>query len=362
LEGARNVGAVYLFQKSGDTWQQIARLTPDPPQPDSRFGSTLAIEGEVLAVGAPYEYNPGSGNASGAVYLFTRGQGGWSQEVRLSAEDGSPFDLFGSSLALKGLDLAIGGRAADGPNGERDAGAVYLYRWEDQTWILQTRLGAEAAPFDHFGHALAFTDDGLLIGAPDTEPSQISNAGQVYIYRHTRGSWTEHSRLTPDEARPQARFGAALSIQDDLLAVLAPQEYQRPGPIPPNAIGYEAAFGAAHIFERRGDQWHWQARLFPEAADEQHAARVNSAVLTNRGGQARLVLSGYGRGSLFPFIQQDGVWQALPVLDLPDLPLIDGQALAVADGQILLGVRFYDNQQPGGNGFQSAGAVWLIDW
>ena len=362
LEGTRNVGAVYLFQKSGIAWQQIARLTPDPPQPDSRFGSALAFDGEVLAVGAPYEYNPGAGNASGAVYLFTRNKGGWTQEVRLSAEGGSPFDLFGSALALSGRDLAVGGRAVDGPNGERDAGAVYLYRRDDRDWALQTRLGVEADPFDHFGHALAFAGDELFIGAPDTDLSQNSNAGQVYVYQKMREDWMEQGQLNVDEVRPQARFGAALSVKGDLLAVVAPQEYQKPGPMPPNAFAYEAGWGAAHIFERSGNQWQWQARLFPEPADEQYAMWVNNAVIITSRGQARLALSGFGRGGIIPFIQQDGTWQAMPELVLPEMNLIDGQALAVANGQILLGSGFYDIPGPGGNALQSAGVVWLIDW
>jgi ketosteroid isomerase-like protein len=361
-EDARNMGAVYLFQKKGDTWQQVARLTPDPPQPDSRFGSTLALDGEVLAVGAPYEYNPGAGNASGAVYVFGRSKSQWVQEARLAASDGAPFDLFGGALALQGRNFAVGARAADGPNGQRDAGAVYVYRQDRPGWALQARLGAESAPFDHFGHALAFAGDDLLVGAPDSDVAQTANAGLVYVYRFTQGSWRETSQLHASEARPQARFGAALNVQGGRLAVVAPQEYPKPGPVPPNAFAYQAGWGAAHLFERQGGQWQWRARLVPEPADEQHTILVSSALITTSGGRTRLTLAGFGRGSLYPFEQQGGTWQALPALDLPDPTLIEGQALAAADGQILLGVRFYDVQKPGREALQSAGVVWIVDW
>jgi hypothetical protein len=361
LEGARNVGAVYLFQKSGNAWQQITRLTPDPPLPDSRFGSAMSIDGGALAVGAPYEYNPGVGNSSGAVYVFTHSKNQWAQAARLTAQDGRPFDLFGSALALKADDLAVGARAADGPSG-RDTGAVYLYHREERDWTLQALLGAEAAPFDHFGHALAFAGDELLIGAPDADTAQISNAGMVYIYRQSRGSWTEQGRLIADEVRSQARFGAALYAHGDLLAVVAPQEYQKPSPMPPNAFAYETGFGAAHLFERKGDRWRWQARLFPQPANDQEIVQVSNAVITTIGGRARLALSGYGRAGFFPFEQQDGSWKALPAVYLSEFALIDGQSLAAANGQILLGGRFYDIPGPHGDALQSAGVVWIMDW
>ncbi len=361
-EGARNAGAVYLFQKKGVAWQQVARLIPDPPQPNGRFGSALALEGDVLAVGAPYEYNPGAGNASGAVYLFVRNQGRWAQVARLSALDGAPFDLFGGALALHGRSLAIGARAADGPDGQRDVGAVYVYRQEGQGWSLQVRLGAESAPFDHFGHALAFAGDELLIGAPDADVSQTANAGLVSTYRYTQASWRETGRLLADKVRPQARFGAALNVQGGLLAVIAPQEYPKAAVAPPNAFAYESRWGAAHLFERKAGQWQWQGRVIPEPADEQQAILVSSALITTSGSRPRLVLTGYGQGNLYFFEQQGGGWQALPVLGLPVMTLIEGQALVAADGQILLGIRFYDVLQPGGDSLQSAGVVWIVDW
>jgi hypothetical protein len=93
LEGARNAGAVYLFQRTGDAWQELTRLLPDPAQFDARFGSALAMDGETLAVGAPYEHNPGSGNASGAVYVFVRSGNNWEKQAHLAVTDGMPFDL-----------------------------------------------------------------------------------------------------------------------------------------------------------------------------------------------------------------------------------------------------------------------------
>ena len=361
LGSARNAGAVYLFEKRGKTWQQVFWLTPDPVQEDGRFGSALAFNGETLAVSAPYAFNPEGGNASGAVYLFTK-KGEWTQTQRLSPPDSAPFDLFGSSLALSKEYLAVGAAAADGSNGERDAGAVYIYRGARQDWRLQARLGTSAAPFDHFGQALAFSGDELLVGAPDADVGQNANAGQVYVYSQARGVWTEQARLTSGEVRSQARFGMALSVQGAQLAVLAPQEYQKPGPMPPHAFGWESAFGVVHLFQREGEGWTWQARLFRAPADEQDVLLVNSAAITTAGGRTYLALSGYGRGKVLLYELRSGTWDPLPEISLENMTLISGQPLISADGQLLLGDHFYEPPQTGSNVLQSAGVVWIVDW
>lgn len=364
LEGARNAGAVYIFQKKGGEWQQLDQLTAQAPQPDARFGSTLAIDADVLVIGAPYEYNPVAGNASGAAYVFTRRGRAWAKAARLSAQDGVPFDLFGSAIALHGRDLAIGARAADSLYG-RDTGAVYVYQQDGRNWLLQTRLGADARAFDHFGQAVAFAGEELLVGAPDTDLDQAANAGMVFVYRRTGSSqpgWTEHTRITAAEPRPQARFGAALSVQDDLIAVLATQEYQKPGSMPSNAAAYESTFGAAHLFERDGDQWRWLARLIPESPGGDESAMVSSMLLADVGSQTRLALTGYGSRRLNSFEQQDGEWQPRPSRDLPEFGLMSGMALLAVDGQILMGDCFYDIAQANGEAIQAAGVIWILDW
>ena len=203
--------------------------------------------------------------------------------------------------------------------------------------------------------------DDLLIGAPDADPAQVFNAGQVYIYRQTNGSWSEQDRLSAVENRAQARFGAALSAQGDWLAVVAPLEYQGSGPLPPNAIAYEAGLGAVHIFERKGDRWQWQTRLIPKPANEEDSVRLNGVGFVVYKDQTLLALNGLGRGVPYKYKQQDGSWQSLPGVNLPDI-LIEG-GIVSADGQILLGSRFYDLQQPGfTDAIWSCGVVWIIDW
>jgi FG-GAP repeat len=360
LDTGRNAGVVYIFQHSGDEWKQVDRLIPDPVQADGRFGSTLAMNGDVLVVGAPYEYNPDSGNASGAVYLFTKGDDGWTQAIRLTAPDGQPFDLFGSALAVKEGVIAVGARAADNTN-QRDAGVVYLYHEQGTDWALQARLGNNASAYEHFGHTLAFAGDDLLIGAPDADPAQAINSGLVFIYRQTDGMWSEQARLGSDENRAQARFGAALSAQGDWLAIVAPLEYQKPGPLPPYALAYENGLGAAHIYHREGDGWQWQDRIVPNRVNEEDTVRLNGIWIATNNGKTLLTINGLGNGAPYMYKLLDGSWQALPGVNLPYA--INEGGIISAGGQILLSSRFFDAQLPGfDDRIQSGGVIWIFDW
>jgi hypothetical protein len=361
LEGARNTGAVYLFQYKSGRWQQVARLTPEPAEPDARFGSALALDGDILAVGAPYEYNPRSGNASGAVYIFTRSGSKWTQSARLAGQDGLPFDLFGSSLALQGKDLAVGASAADTLNG-RDAGSVYMYRQDGREWTRQARLGADALAFDHFGQALVFSGENLLVGVPDADLPEGANAGQVVVYRQVQAGWAELERLQAAQPAPQAGFGAQLAVLGDWIAVLAPQEYQKPGPVPPYAVAWESTFGVAHVFERAGGEWQPRARLFPEAASENESALASRLFLAGSAAAPRLVIASFGGMQLTVFAPQGSEWQKLAGIELPSFGLIHGMGMAEAESRLLFASSFFDIPQPGGDAVQSAGVIWILDW
>jgi hypothetical protein len=363
LEGARNAGAVYLFQRQGGAWREVTRLLPDPAQVDGRFGSALAFDGDTLAVGAPYEYNPGSGNASGAVYVFVRSRNNWSKSARLAVTDGMPFDLFGGALALRGDTLAVGARAADSPQGQRDAGAVYILRRDGEAWRLQARLSAsDRRAFDHFGHALAFAGDELLVGAPDVDAPGAPNSGLVYRYRNTGAGWSEQERLTPQEIKAEARFGYAFSIDGDLLAVLAPQEYRPSGAMPSYAFAWESTFGVAHVYTRQGAGWEWQTRLVPEPVDDWNVIMPRTILVDGQGHQARVALGGYSRGQIYTFEGSGENWQALPVIEIPSMSLVDGGALVGSSDQLLLASRLQDRPGMGANYLQSPGAVLLADW
>lgn len=95
-------GAIYTYEKTGGAWVETARLNIQPGSGDVGFGTSLDVEGGRLAVGAT------SGNVPGAVYLFSYSGGVWTQASRVQPPALSSFARFGSSVALEGAQLAVG--------------------------------------------------------------------------------------------------------------------------------------------------------------------------------------------------------------------------------------------------------------
>eukprot|EP01043_Picozoa_sp_COSAG02_P085873 COSAG02_NODE_23442_length_718_cov_4.101777_1_plen_143_part_10 len=107
-----------------EAWSKL--LASDGSQSDW-FGNSVALDGEVLVVGAYLDDNAGGSNA-GAVYVFVRdaGSGAWSEAQKLLASDGSQYDRFGISVALDGEVLVVGAYEDDDADGS-NAGAVYVF-------------------------------------------------------------------------------------------------------------------------------------------------------------------------------------------------------------------------------------------
>ncbi len=117
-----------------------------------------------------------AGYLSGAVDIFEYGPDGWQQQARLVAGDGSIFSVFGSSVDLQGDILAVG----SGSNSSHEfwAGSVTLFRRAGDTWVDLLKLypDEEDLEGDFYGGSLKVSGDTLLVAAPD----EFGKA--VYIY------------------------------------------------------------------------------------------------------------------------------------------------------------------------------------
>ncbi|EPG74313.1 FG-GAP repeat protein [Leptospira fainei serovar Hurstbridge str. BUT 6] len=115
-------GAVYVFVRSGTTWTHQAYLKAPNTSNSDLFGSSVAIKGNTVAVGAPFESsdtntiiqgpNLGStnnlGSNNGAVYVFERVGTTWNQEAYLKAPNSSNQHAFGGSVGIFGNLIVVG--------------------------------------------------------------------------------------------------------------------------------------------------------------------------------------------------------------------------------------------------------------
>jgi hypothetical protein len=225
--GANNSGAAYVFVRSGITWSQQAYLKASNTEAGDVFGGQVAISGNTIVVSASGEDSNASGingnqsnnNASdsGAAYVFVRSGTSWSQQVYLKASNTGPDDRFGRSVAISGTDIVVGAMqedsAATGINGDgvnnsaTDSGAAYIFH------------SGGAAADDHFGLSAAIDGDVAVVGAPDHDHLGMQASGKVWIFRRSGTSWVLEGEQILDEAGPGDRFGIAVAVSGNWLAV-----------------------------------------------------------------------------------------------------------------------------------------------
>jgi len=171
-----NAGRVYAFERAGGTWSVIDQLEAPLPLADDAFGSGLAQGAGRSVIGAPG--HDGLEVDSGGCFAFVRAAQGWSFDVELVPATVSTGDRLGAAVALEGVDVILGapgaGGAAAGP------GEARHFQFDGVTWVAGTVFSAASAQAgDEFAHALALSNDGLLIAAP-LDDGAAGNAGAVY--------------------------------------------------------------------------------------------------------------------------------------------------------------------------------------
>ncbi|MBM3977024.1 MAG: hypothetical protein FJ299_08550 [Planctomycetes bacterium] len=223
-------GAAHIYFWNGGAPSPAATILPSDPTQNGHFGSAVALAGESVAVGALGSkfYVPG------AVFLFERTDQGWQQLEKLAISSAPNAAEFGFALALDGEQLFVGapGLSSSGPG----RGAVYVYRRQGSDWILDTLLEpTSTANFQRFGHALALDGDLLAVGAPGSSPNGITapwTDGSVSLFRRMAGSWSLVTVLPdsdPGAPNFHSEFGARVALDAGRLLVGAPAEYEATG-------------------------------------------------------------------------------------------------------------------------------------
>jgi fibronectin type 3 domain-containing protein len=247
-------GSAYIYRRGGDgSWTQEQKLLAADGIDGDSFGLAVAISGDLALVGAPRDDD--HGDQSGSAYVFRRGgDGSWTQEKKLLADDGAVSDWFGSAVAISG-DLALVGAPDDDDQGDLSGSAYVFRRGGDGSWTQEQKLlAADGADSTGFGHAVAISGDLAVVGAFKNDPNAAS--GSAYLFhRGGDGSWTQEQKLLADDGTVSDWFGFAVAISGDLAVVGAAHDLER---------GIFA--GAAYVFRRGGDgSWTQEQKLL--AAD-----------------------------------------------------------------------------------------------
>ena len=223
-----DAGAVYLFERTGDSWAERQKITASDGDMQDNFGSAVALDGDLLVVGAP---NAGAPSA-GAAYVFALVDSTWSEQTRLSDAGGVADDLFGRAVAARGERIGVGAPGAGG-----GTGAVHMFRGSGAAWDPDgSFLPGDAA--ESFGAALAMSDDTLAIGTPLDDDAGTAS-GSVFRLVLNGEDWVSGPKVTASDAGANDQFGTAVALAGTRLVVGAP---------------YRNETGAVYVYEGTGDE------------------------------------------------------------------------------------------------------------
>jgi hypothetical protein len=211
--GLNSAGAAYVFRRTGTSWSQVQTLQSTALVAGGRFGSSLAVAGPWLAVGAPGEGTAPAGG--GAVHLYEQQSNGqYVFRQRLLPTQAEELGYFGWSVAMDGSMLVIGA-----PYASAGAGQVWVSFRDGATWSAPERIGSDlepiADPDARLGHAVACTGSLVAVGAPQ----QGERQGAVFTWRRVDGAWQAGPVLSgPTQQGSRFGHGVAMSAGRVLVA------------------------------------------------------------------------------------------------------------------------------------------------
>jgi hypothetical protein len=310
---ASDMGAAYVFVRSGTNWSQQAKLTASDAAVDDFFGASVAISGSTVVVGAP-----GKNSATGAAYVFARSGTAWSQQAELTASDGVANDGFGQAVAISGSTAVIG---ASAENTSTAVGAAYVFVISGGVWTQQAKMTAsDAANGDDFGFWAAISGSTLVIGAPGKD----SGAGAAYVFVRSGTVWSQQSKLTASDAATGDGLGQSVAISGSTAIV--------------GAESGNSNTGAAYVFVRSGTNWSQQAKLTASDAASGEEFGISVAISGSTaivGAQAKNAYTGAG----YVFSRSGTAWSQQAELTASDGATESsfGESVAISGSTAIVG-------------------------
>jgi hypothetical protein len=249
---AANSGAVYVFVRDIDgKWNQQAYLKGSQSATNHRFGSSVALQGDTIVIGAPsYKGNPAT--MVGTAYIFTRSGTTWSEQAVLQDSNATLGDWYGISVAIEDGWIAVAA-----PN--RNPEIIQLFKRNSTgQWQQQAQITAPlSAQGSLFGYAMDFDQGKLAVGAPHGD-------SVAYLFEpNAAGTWLEIAQIELENAKDASSFGMSVDLDGDRLLVGAPEMGYWTPPNQPLTIGYPDTNSSAYLFTRTDAGWKRQIDFTP---------------------------------------------------------------------------------------------------
>jgi hypothetical protein len=234
-------GTVAVFMKPASGWTnmtQTATLTSSDN--GTGFGTSVAISGNIIVVGAANTSNFSKQATPGAVYVFVKPAGGWkdaTETVKLTASDGVSGDAFGNSVSISGTTIAVGAFFVN-----NSSGRVYVFTCTSTGCAQAAELSASDSSgfLDYLGCSVAISGNTVVAGSYGHNNFQ----GSSYVYVEPSGGWTdmtETAELTTSNGQSSDDVGFSVAISGGTVVAGAPGAYN--------------SYGAAYVYVEPPTGW-----------------------------------------------------------------------------------------------------------
>ncbi len=336
-------GAAYVFDFDGTAWNETAKLTGGVGTAGHKFGYSVSLSGDRGLVGAYSDDE--NGIRSGSAYVFDFDGTVWSQSAKLIPDDGAAFDEFGQSVSLS-ADRALVGAHGNDDRGSA-SGAAYVFDFDGSAWSETVKLIAgDGAAGDQFGYSVSLVGDRALIGAFRDDDQGI-DSGSAYVFDFDGTTWTETVKLTSGDGAPDDQLGFSVSLASDRVLVGSRLDDDN-----------GSSSGSAYVFDFDGTSWNETTKLLP--ADG--AASDLFGISVSLSGDRALVGAignddiGADSGSAYVFAVDGSNWSETAKLMAVDGVTGDqlGYSVSLAGDRVLVGALSDDE-----NGSDSGSAYVL---
>ena len=276
-----SIGAAWVFTRSNGVWGQQQKLSPTDSVQEFGISVALSGDGNTALVG-------GQANV---VWLFTRTNGAWGQPQKLSPTGSVGFATTGYSVTLSqdGNTAMIGG-----PTDNGGVGAAWVFVRANGVWSQQGSklIGAGATGSAMQGYSVALSADGntAISGGMNDNFIGGSSIGAAWIFTRRNGAWDQGTKLVGNTTAA-LRQGSAVAISGDGNTAL---------------VGGPYGVGGAWVFVRTSSGWSQQAGPLAGANADKFSGDGSSLALNSDGNVA--VIGGPGANDAWLFTRVNGSW------------------------------------------------------
>lgn len=245
-------GAIYIYRRVGETWNHETKLYANDPGAGDHFGTSVAIDGNLVLAGAPNDDIDAIGDNKGSVYGFVLTNFIWAFNQKITAPGALSDERMGESISLSGSWLISGANHK-----------VYFYVWLYGGWVYKqtfTNPLPNTPGFAFFGFSVSVSGNVAVVGnaSHDKDLTQL-DAGAAHVYELSAGLWTLKANLIPEETMGGDFFGYSVSVSNNIIVCSAPRR----------EVNSVLNAGKVFIYQKNGANWELtQKSVSPDASTQ----------------------------------------------------------------------------------------------